>query len=796
MHDIFKRWAGDLIPVDIKPDPEKEGKKKTKPMPWKDGQSYSKFSMNSIALRTGTHTANVIDVDTKDIELLENPFKEWVYDRLAFGDTLTVETANGYHFYFKGDLFELQSTAKTGANRSEIPYIDFRGVGGLAFIYSESEIAWYEVMYDAEPTEDIEELLPFLPPYVDRTENIADEEGFINLDDETDKGVTVANDKGDTPLEQIQALLDLVSSDCVNDDWIAYMASAYNMTSDKKAIKKILYDWSKKSDRFTEDGFTRAWSEVSTGRYGKGHKGGTLVKEARDRKPKTIIEKLNKAETLDEMKEIFKDGGEWQSYPQPREESFDEVAKAYKKKGTELQGSNMPIATAREAVHFEKPMSEEEKQRIEDSAIYICGTQYYIRTGIKLSSGLSKSALKDTAKAVGFGLSDKTYEKLLGNIIAVKAVNRETKYNMVEAGRYQLKESSNVTELSSLNVYTNPYHNVPTEFNGRMDIVEDFFTNIWKGKAEDVLRIIGLTMRFEETKLNKIHVVAPSNAGKTSFLQNIGFQTIHMDRLLEALRAGKGIGKVIMDKVKESGFLLLDEVNKPLTEDIKNIDNYMYIDQFQEGGTQAIKLQFTCMTSTHKTAVRGMSDEMYNRLLLVELTDMGYPLSKSELFMHENEAYTKTLTDYGKWVVKDALTNPKYTKRDLLDLQNKYRLELNNDVDEMLTEISEGIISEYKALAKEDGNIVVRNDEYFIKRKTDLITAIEDRMSEYSHIDKGKYSDKLVAHFLGDATTKSIKVGGKPIKYYPMSMKKYYPSLDAEIIDEFEDLDEAEAWEE
>ncbi len=55
-----------------------------------------------------------------------------------------------------------------------------------------------------------------------------------------------------------------------------------------------------------------------------------------------------------------------------------------------------------------------------------------------------------------------------------------------------------------------------------------------------------------------------------------------------------------------------------------------------------------------------------------------------------------------------------------------------------------------------------------------MITSIEDLLGEHSHIDVGKYSEKLTRHFLGDAKTKSIKINNKPIKFYTLNMKSYY----------------------
>ena len=180
MHKIFKNWSKDLVPVQITKG--KNGDKNAKPYPWKDGQIYKRFDKNSIALRTGQQSVNVIDVDTKDLTLIPEPLRGWLEDMLDFGGTLVVESANGYHFYFNAKSFLLKTTAKKGANSSVIPYVDFRGVGGLIFIDSQSDIASYEVVYDDMPTSDIGQIKHLLPLY---NEVIIEEDkplvGFGNL---------------------------------------------------------------------------------------------------------------------------------------------------------------------------------------------------------------------------------------------------------------------------------------------------------------------------------------------------------------------------------------------------------------------------------------------------------------------------------------------------------------------------------------------------------------------------------------------------------------------------------------
>ena len=309
MNLIFKRWSDHLIPVELTAD--KEGKKIAKPFKWKDGQIYKTFPKNSIALRTGQETVNVIDVDTKDLSKLTEPFKTWVEDRLMLEDTLIVETKNGYHFYISSTTFKLRTTTKTGAEKSEIPFIDFRGEGGLIFIDSSSDVANYEVISNAIPTVNVSEIIAYLPPYIEQEVIEDDEEGFENLDDASDKTKVIPNENGLKNKEELEALLRPLDATTDRDHWMQLMASAYNMAENKEDAKQVCLEWSMTGKNFTESGFDAVWRQLETKKYGRAFKGGTLVKASNDMKENErdlkfdrYVEKIKSAETVEEIKEL------------------------------------------------------------------------------------------------------------------------------------------------------------------------------------------------------------------------------------------------------------------------------------------------------------------------------------------------------------------------------------------------------------------------------------------------------------------------------------------------------------
>jgi hypothetical protein len=321
MDAIFNQWRKDVIPVNLSLD--ENGKKVARPHKWKNGETYKNINTNSVGLRTGSKTVNVVDVDTKDLTLLVEPFKSWVEDRLMFGDTLVVESANGYHFYFYSDV-KVRTTTKTGANKSTVPYIDFRGEGGLIFIHSIVDGISYDVLSDSEPIKMDEMMSAFLPEYQEAV--IEDEdEGFENLDDETDTGKTVVTEYGGLKSSyEVQELLEPLSSACNRDTWMQLLASAYNLAEDKKDIKEVCQAWSEKADNYDDAGFELVWRQLENGTYGKPFKGGMLIKMSNEKREKEkerlTRDKFNKykdrvkqAMTIDEINEVFDE--EWKSAP-------------------------------------------------------------------------------------------------------------------------------------------------------------------------------------------------------------------------------------------------------------------------------------------------------------------------------------------------------------------------------------------------------------------------------------------------------------------------------------------------
>ena len=612
--------------------------------------------------------------------------------------------------------------------------------------------------------------------------------------------------------DELRERLATIDASCDRATWMAYNASAYNIASDKKEARNLCLEWSQTANNFTEDGFEDLWIQIENGAFGKKYKGGMLIKDSNDsgyidpvKEKETnnfedLCERITNASTVDEIKSLAKEGKglkyayqtQLPSLMKDRASTIDKEHKhsvAYFKTLFDLAG-----AKKREEIEQKKKSKEAQKESASGIAKFVkvyfntSTNKYYVieKATKKFHNDISSQGLITTGNGLGI-VGEVFRDYATTKSVLISDYTKETDYLTKDKVSYVEKDSQDASASKVLHILTNPLTDVPEEFTGKMDIVEDFHKDIWNGKAHDVIELVALSMRYKETKLTRLHLVAPSDAGKSRFLINMTFKDITMQRLISGMTSEKGIGKPIVDGIKASGFMLIDEANKPLTQEIKDMDNYLKVDQFgAQGGTQEIKLHFTVLTSTHKKAIRNMSDEMFNRLLCVELfeDEMAHSVVKSPLFSKyddHGDIYTDTVTAYNMWLLKDMLTNPRGTREYYKKLQSKYRLELDNDVDALLSDISDSVISEYRGYAKGASNDTIeRNGQYYIKRKRDLQVSIEDLLSEHSHLDVGKYSEKLMRHFLGEQKTKSVKVDGKPIKYYPFEMKTLYATVEDE----------------
>ena len=184
--DVFlELFEERLFPCNIMRDAQNK-KQVSLPKGWTDTTVlYDVSNMqggNSIALRTGGGLL-VVDIDTKDFSLLKTKMRDlaskWLNDKATF----TVETTNGYHFYFETDCVNYGNAVRVSE------FVDIRGEGGCVFCYTEDSNSSYTVVCSCEPlplTKELTEYLAVKEPtqvrysYDKNNRKIALERGDVN----------------------------------------------------------------------------------------------------------------------------------------------------------------------------------------------------------------------------------------------------------------------------------------------------------------------------------------------------------------------------------------------------------------------------------------------------------------------------------------------------------------------------------------------------------------------------------------------------------------------------------------
>ena len=785
MHKKFKRWSSELVPITIKDELDSNGKKQAFPKPWKNGQVYKTLDRNSVGLRTGNKSANVIDIDTKDINSLEEPFKSWVDDRLLFGDTLTVETERGYHFYFYCDF-----KVKTEGNISN--KVDVRGEGGLIFIHSDSNVANYTLISDEEPTSDISEIVEFLSEHRVQKESVSNNDvvGFINLDDESDNEVAIVASSDKKTLDEVVELINKTSANVSRDEWLALMASAYNLIdSSPERLEEPLREWSRKSagyeHQFEESAFNLAWREISTRNFGKEFKGGTLIATANKSVVSNLSDEIESATTTKRLKEIIENTSQIKSLKNLDSEDSevrDLLATKINARYKELKVKNDKVKVIQARTILKelayKPSLEELTKNGEnvDMKVYYIGSKYRVRISGKFSdemayaSAVTHCKLLDIPEVVALAHLDRA--------TVVSSVVIGADYNMDKHVDYEIAPSISAHVHDILKVKSNPIFKLKAKLTDDYDenIINDFFVDVWQGKAYDLIKLTALSIRFNVTKKNQLMLVTPTSFGKTAMMKHLGFGEIGMETLLGGFQ-GEGIGSDVLAPIQSSGLMLINEVDTALPKRLKELENEMQVKEFGSGGgTRNVGLNFVVFTSTHDTAILKASDEVTERTMLMQLNyeDSKYNLTSSPIFKADNEFYTKVVRNHMINEFMHYLYEADVTKNDLYALQEKYRLHPSEDLHLLSQEIFTDVVKAIKS-----GKYGTKNSrgEWSVTKKRDIRELIESYLLDHDGIDIGKYV-ALVTSKLYTGVTR--KVNG---------VVHYIVNTELSIADEFEDLD-------
>lgn len=548
---------------------------------------------------------------------------------------------------------------------------------------------------------------------------------------------------------------------------------------------QLAIDWSQKSTQYS------ATEEEITAKYevcvpetpsfylklmGMAHK--SAVSTAREKL--TTVETLEEFEALAASIALLAISAEDRATLAEEFITAGEDIKFYgKKRGVAIK-KMMAFSPKKEEVEYETPIS-----------IHLHGNNYAVRYGNDLLRDLNKTSVGNHLASFGIKSKDER-DMLIANATPITNIIITPDYTTTEKVIHTL-DKSDASNMFVLTQRVNPLFDLPCDFEEDEDIIAEFSQGVWGGKIEDIVRLTALSIKYGESKLNRLMLVAPSDAGKTEIATILKFQKINMRRLLSGMRGDKGVGGGVLEGIKATGLLLIDEANTALEQEIKDMDKALHIDQFGSGGTQIIPLLFTILTSTHKTATRNNSDELYNRFLQVELleSEMSHTVRQGRQHAIDKDRYTNVVQSYVRRLFKDTIRGGG-TRDELKALQDKYRLPTNNDLDEVLFEISEKIIKDFKSKAREGihSDYILRKGTYYAKRKKDIHDTALDLLTELSGLDHGKYAEKLTSHFVGERST--IKIDNTPLNYYQLNLSPFGENEDQSIINQFDDLDVGE----
>jgi len=282
--------------------------------PYKEGRIYGCVPSKNIM---------IIDVDIKNGKQGLKSLEKLESD-VMFDFTPTVKTGSGgLHIYVKiENPFRIQ--------QKEYPDIDFISykanhklctpfaVAGEQVIINDDKEYVYEILNDGElyinEVDGLEDILVI-------DEFIADEDDTISIDDLYEKK---------TP-QQIEEMLQWIDASEYLD-WIANASAIKRELGNTKEAFNIFHEWSKTADNYEDrNSCLNKWKNV--GEYqGKPRTMATLYMQALDNKLRHILDKINKAENIDELNKIVS-CDKWAQYPRFNNQTISkDISKAYQAK--------------------------------------------------------------------------------------------------------------------------------------------------------------------------------------------------------------------------------------------------------------------------------------------------------------------------------------------------------------------------------------------------------------------------------------------------------------------------------
>jgi len=597
----------------------------------------------------------------------------------------------------------------------------------------------------------------------------------------------------DMPLEEVEQLISELPENLDYDTWLEIGMAIYDRFGGSEEGYKYFNKFSAKSSTKYDENLTFIkWHEGHLIPNSITYKRLRLfVASTHLKMIENSISDMKSDDNLQEIIEKVKNTPKFNTVELPDNKVREKLANQLNSKLKKLKKDNPEIKIIQARTLVKELSPEKDVADITDNssfALYRLDNKYLLRVGNTVIENITAGMLSETMNSQGIKISKDELSTLKYSTPTISNYTQVADYLLQQESKFTLEQTTQYTP-PKLVLRTNPIYGLDL---GEIDeeVYHDFNHNVWGGKLEDMIRLIALTIKFKESKLNRLMVIAPSNSGKSEIFTMLDFQKVTMPRLLAGMRGDKGVGEPVIRGIRKTGLLLIDEANKALPAEIKDMDKELHIDQFGSNGTQILPLHFTALTSTHKEATRNNSDEIYNRFLQVELlaSEMKYQIIQSPLFLKNGEHYSSNIKKAIFRLFKETIDSDADIN-ELRALQAEYRVPLNTDLNDLLLEISYDYINHIKINSKPFGDIVERVGEYFIKRKKDAKDYFDDRLSEIKELDVPKYSELLLNHFIPSENRNSIRIDGKPIRYYKLELSPYTDDEEEKLISEFDNLE-------
>ena len=372
----------------------------------------------------------------------------------------------------------------------------------------------------------------------------------------------------------------------------------------------------------------------------------------------------------------------------------------------------------------------------------------------------------------------------------IKAKNDKDEFigaiNIIHAIEYKV-DFFKPTEFNyiddTLYVTTNPIDSWDILKYEDMEIIEEYENKIMGSNLKDLVNLIVWSMRFNENKLNKLLLVGVSDKGKTGLMKLMGFVEISAKTFTNILK-GEKQGDELSKRIKMCGLILADDINEiPL--EIKNVSDELHMTVLYEG-TINHPCKFMCFTSTHKSSIDTISEELKNRILVMDLEN-EFTLRHSTLCQSNSQKYRQYTENYVKGLIIDAI-EAEVDEAMLRELQEKYRAPEHNARDEIIEIIEERIGREVNELLKDaDSEVILVKGKLYALHKKEIIKIVRRAIElEFDGmvVDKQKECSKLMDKFASDKPMFPHRKDGQKRNYYELHIAQ--SSFQAD----FEDLDD------